>query len=175
MSKPKRKTQHALRQAEKADVRLGKKLAQFRDNSIVRCISTAGKIADQPPLFALSIGTAALGVATHRPGWVRTGMRMAAAEATATFAKGIIKHYVNRHRPNVAGGDHRMKGGRVVDEAPNNSFPWGTARVRLPWHAHWRGIIRLRRLQPMSRRASRCWARCLPPSTFPPMSPSGVR
>ena len=101
--------------------------AKARDAAPVAALGTLGELADQPPLFALSAGTLALGLVLRRPQLVRTGARMLVAEAVATGLKTIVKSSVDRARPARAlddGAPHVGRGKGAKDTA-YNSLPSG--------------------------------------------------
>lgn len=97
-----------------------------RDSWIVRVLGQASEAADQPPLIALSLATFAGGAVLGRREIARAGARMLAAHALATGAKTMLKHAVDRTRPERAVEDgHRLERGHGADDTELNSFPSG--------------------------------------------------
>lgn len=126
------KTPRAARRAskpERFDAALSKELVRYRDNPAVRILGTASEAADQPPLIGLCLMTAAAGAALRQPRLMRAGLRMLASEMVATGAKAVIKHYVNRTRPQkmLRDGRYSLHADEKAskDEGPWNSFPSG--------------------------------------------------
>lgn len=101
--------------------------ASKHDTPAVAAVAAVGDLADQPPLFALALGTLALGVVLRRPQLARTGARMLVAEAVATGIKTVVKRSVDRTRPAKALGDgeHKVGHGRGTSDSAFNSFPSG--------------------------------------------------
>lgn len=121
------KHKQQARRIEAADIKAGQAAAAaLRDHPLVKASATLCEVADQPPMVALSTLTAAAGFARSDARLLRTGLRMLAAHALATAAKALIKHKVDRKRPQLSRPrhEHRMKPGRH-DEGPHNSFPSG--------------------------------------------------
>jgi membrane-associated phospholipid phosphatase len=112
--------------AADTDLAVTHQAAQHRHDPLVKAAGAAAEIADQPPLIALSAGTALVGLVTRRPDLVRGGLRMLAAHGVATGIKTLIKHRVDRTRPKKAldDGEHRFELGRTHDH-DLNSFPSG--------------------------------------------------
>ena len=112
--------------AADADLAVTHRAAKHRHDPLVKAAGAAAEIADQPPLIALSAGTALVGLVTRRPDLVRGGLRMLAAHGVATGIKTLIKHRVDRTRPKKAldDGEHRFELGRTHDH-DLNSFPSG--------------------------------------------------
>src|SRR3954447_18473538 len=86
---------------EKADIKLGVKLAKHRDHPVAKAAAKAGKIGDQGPLYALSAGLLAVGISSRDRRLTDTGLSMLAAIATADVAKRVVKRLVHRTRPHV--------------------------------------------------------------------------
>jgi undecaprenyl-diphosphatase len=115
----------AARRVGKADRAVTEQAARHRDALPARLAAQAAEIADQPPLIALSIGTALAGVALRRSDLMRGGARMLAAHLLATAAKTAIKRSVDRTRPKRALKEgHRFQKGESHDHELN-SFPSG--------------------------------------------------
>lgn len=111
---------------ERVDIKAGHAAAEWHDHVVVRALKLVRELADQPPLIALSIGTAAVGAARGDRRLARTGARMLASHLAATAIKGAIKRRVDRARPRLFSSDHDhrlTRGDR--NEGPHNSFPSG--------------------------------------------------
>lgn len=111
---------------EKADIELGKKLAKHRHHPVTKAAGKAGKIGDQGPLYALSAGVLAVGVASRDRRLTDTGLSMLAAIAAADGAKRLVKSLVHRTRPHVVLDEGRYEadaGGS--DDKHEQSFPSG--------------------------------------------------
>jgi len=109
-----------------ADHRATHAMARYRDNPLARAAGQAAEIADQPPLIALSIATAAVGLFTRRRDLVRGGARMLASHLVATGIKHGVKRSIDRTRPGPAmdEGEQRFEPGNSHDH-DLNSFPSG--------------------------------------------------
>lgn len=116
----------ALHEVQRADIAAGHAAAELHDRPLVRAIGALNKLADQPPLIALSIATAALGVVRADRRLTRTGARMLASHLAATAIKALVKRNVDRARPRLFSSeqDHRLTRGER-NEGPHNSFPSG--------------------------------------------------
>ena len=111
---------------EKADIELGKKIAKHRHHPVAKAAEKVGKFGDQGPLYALSSGVLAVGVASRDRRLTDTGLSMLAAIATADVAKRLVKSLVHRTRPHVALDEGRYEadtGGS--DDKHEQSFPSG--------------------------------------------------
>jgi membrane-associated phospholipid phosphatase len=111
---------------EKADIEVGKKLAKHRHHPVAKAAGKAGKIGDQGPLYALSLGLLAVGVSARDRRLTDTGLSMLAAIASADVAKRLVKNLVRRTRPHVALDEGRYEadaGGS--DDKHEQSFPSG--------------------------------------------------
>ncbi len=110
-----------------ADIECGHALAAgLADHPVVWSAGKLSEIADQPPLIAINVATIAIGLARSDRRLMRTGVRMLAAHALATLAKGVIKHRVDRARPHLfADRDEHVPTPGHRDEGPQNSFPSG--------------------------------------------------
>jgi membrane-associated phospholipid phosphatase len=89
----------SLSDLERADIDLGKKIAKHRHHPVAKAAGKAGKVGDQGPLYALSSGVLAVGVASRDRRLTDTGLSMLAAIAAADLAKRIAKSLVRRTRP----------------------------------------------------------------------------
>lgn len=116
----------SLSDLEKADIDLGKKIARHRHHPVAKAAGKASKLGDQGPLYALSSGVLAVGVASRDRRLTDTGLSMLAAIAAADVAKRVAKRLVRRTRPKAllnegdyeagTGGSHRKE---------EQSFPSG--------------------------------------------------
>ena len=99
---------------EEIDLAVTDALAEQRKRPWVRVLGQMSEIGDQPPLRALTLGTAAFGLAIRDPRLTRVGVRMFAAHSLATGVKTLIKRSIDRTRP-----DHALEAGYSM--APGDS------------------------------------------------------
>ena len=113
-------------EVERADIKAGHAAAEWRDHPATRTLKAVRELADQPPLIALSVATAAVGALKGDRRLARTGARMLASHLLATAVKALIKSRVDRARPKLFSTerDHRLTRGDR-NEGPHNSFPSG--------------------------------------------------
>jgi membrane-associated phospholipid phosphatase len=111
---------------EKADIELGKKIAKHRHHPVAKAAGKAGKLGDQEPLYALSAGLLAVGVASRDRRLTDTGLAMLAAIGAADVTKRIVKKLVRRTRPKalIDEGDYEADTGGSPDKK-EQSFPSG--------------------------------------------------
>jgi undecaprenyl-diphosphatase len=111
---------------EKADIKLGKKIAKHRHHPVAKAAGKAGKLGDQGPLYALSSGVLAVGAASRDRRLTDTGLSMLAAVAVADLAKRVAKNLVRRTRPKALldEGDYDADAGGS-DRKKEQSFPSG--------------------------------------------------
>lgn len=111
---------------EKADIELGKQIAKHRHHPAAKAAGKAGKLGDQGPLYALSSGLLAVGVAARDRRLTDTGLSMLAAIAVADLTKRIVKRLVRRTRPKALldDGDYEADTGGSEDKK-EQSFPSG--------------------------------------------------
>jgi undecaprenyl-diphosphatase len=116
----------SVSEVEKADIELGKKIAKHRHHPVAKAAGKAGKLGDQGPLYALSSGVLAVGVASRDRRLTDTGLSMLAAVAIADVAKRIAKSLVRRTRPKalLEEGDYDADTGGS-DSKKEQSFPSG--------------------------------------------------
>ncbi|WP_162888141.1 phosphatase PAP2 family protein [Sphingomonas mesophila] len=102
---------------EKADLELAETVAIEKRSRAGRALARFAELGDQPPLITLGACVLAAGLAGGNRKLVRTGLRMLAAHAVATAAKGFIKDRVDRTRPGVALGKspYKLEKGRSRD------------------------------------------------------------
>ena len=98
-----------LHPVEKADVAIADAVALDERGRPGRAVSALSEVGDQPPLVTLCAGVLASGLLLGNRKLARTGLRMLAAHALATAAKGFIKDRIDRTRPGEALGDARYK------------------------------------------------------------------
>lgn len=97
MTKSRSKAWRSARRASKVehiDAAIASRLGAHHQHPVVRTLGATSEIADQPPLIALCLATAAAGVVLDRPAVTRTGIGMLASMLVAT---GIIA----RHHPSL--------------------------------------------------------------------------
>jgi hypothetical protein len=110
---------------EKVDVAVTEAVAEQAERPWVRLLGQLSEVGDQPPLRVLTLGTAAVGLALRDPRLTRAGLRMFAAHTLATWTKNLVKHRVDRTRPDVAlENRYRMARGSSRDH-DMTSFPSG--------------------------------------------------
>jgi len=113
-------------EVEKADIELGKKIASKRHHPAVKAAAGAAKFGDQGPLYALSAGVIAVGVASRDRRVADCGLAMLGAIAVADVGKRIAKSLVRRTRPHILIDQDRYDadtGGS--DDKQEQSFPSG--------------------------------------------------
>jgi membrane-associated phospholipid phosphatase len=116
----------AARAIERADIRLGRRIAETRDHPLSKAASRAGKLGDQEPLYVLAGGLLAVGVLTRRSRLAISGVRVGLAVVAADLVKSGLKNRLTRTRPHVLLDDgvyRRAAGGS--DQKPSQSFPSG--------------------------------------------------
>ena len=102
------------------------RLAAFRDHPLVAAAEPLSKMADQPPMLALSAAVLACGLVAGRRRPAELGLRMLASVALATAFKTVVKKTVTRTRPHVVLDEGRYAaeaGGS--DDKGEQSFPSG--------------------------------------------------
>lgn len=108
------------------DLRVAKALQPYGDDPTIKALGKASDLADQPPLIAASALTLASGLILGKPWLARTGFRMLASHALATFVKTMVKDRVDRTRPKKVErkGEHEIAKGKSKD-GEERSFPSG--------------------------------------------------
>ena len=110
---------------EEVDLVVTEAINEHRNRPLVRAAGFLSEIGDQPPLRALTLGAAAVGLVRRDPRLARSGLRMFAAHTLATWAKSAIKRRIDRTRPDQALDDrYRMEAGHSREHALS-SFPSG--------------------------------------------------
>lgn len=120
------KKKKAVRAVEKADLAVTREAAAFRDTPAVEALGKVGDLGDQPPMIALCSATIAAGLLRRDGRLAAAGVRMLLAHALATGIKTVVKHSVDRTRPNllVEQGRYETGKGRHSD-GDYSSFPSG--------------------------------------------------
>lgn len=115
----------AVKAIEKADRKVARKARAVSEKPAMKAIGQVSEIADQPPLYWLSAGVVAVGLATRNRKLARTGVRMFATEWLATALKSFVKHHIDRSRPfaMLENGYVAQRGGS--DKKELSSFPSG--------------------------------------------------
>ena len=111
---------------EKADIAIADAFTPIRDHPAIAAIGKLSDVGDQPPLYAISYGVIAAGLATGDRRTLRAGARMLASHVVAIFLKSLVKHRVDRTRPDVVADSGRYEmepGDRHGHDF--NSFPSG--------------------------------------------------
>src|SRR4051812_15530709 len=111
---------------EEADVELGKKLADHKDDPLVRALAEVGKLGDQEPLYAYAAAAIVAGLLSWNSRRARLGVSMLLSVAAADLGKRLLKGVVTRTRPHVLLDEGRYEteaGGS--EEKPEQSFPSG--------------------------------------------------
>lgn len=111
---------------EELDAVIADQFAPYAERTAIKALGAVSDLSDQEPLYAASAAVLATAVVMgDGPTW-RTGTRVLAAHLLATGLRGIVKHLVDRTRPEVA-----VRKGRYVlregkrHESDFNSFPSG--------------------------------------------------
>lgn len=116
----------AVLEADEAVAEAAEPLSEGLPGTILAAVAELG---DQPAMRILCGAVIAVGLVGGDRRLAATGVRMLAAHTLATWAKDVVKHRVDRTRPNAKdkpGKDHRPSPGR--DESKEEtSFPSGHA------------------------------------------------
>ena len=111
---------------EKADLELGKEIGKRRHHPAVKAASKFGKLGDQGPLYALSVGLLTIGLLTRNRRLSGSALSMFGAIALADRAKCGVKALVHRTRPNVLLEEgHYARGEGGSEDKEEQSFPSG--------------------------------------------------
>lgn len=112
---------------EQAEIAAVQSLKPAFDRPAAKKVAQMAKLADEPPLLALSGLVFAAGVIAPRSRLRRAGMRMATAHLIATGFKTFVKNRVDRTRPaQIDRGEYRMELGNSHAKELR-SFPSGHA------------------------------------------------
>ncbi len=87
---------------ERVDLVVTEAIDTQRDRPLVKVAGFLSEIGDQPPLRALTLGAAAVGLWRRDPRLTRVGLRMFLAHSLATGVKTLVKRSVDRTRPDHA-------------------------------------------------------------------------
>lgn len=111
---------------EEMDAAVAGALVPHAENLLVRAIGAASDLTDQEPLYAAAGAVIGTGLLAGDSGTVRAGTRVLAAHLLATALRGVVKHLVDRTRPDVAAerGSYEFREGHRF-ESDFNSFPSG--------------------------------------------------
>jgi len=111
---------------EDADVAVAEATVPYADHPAVKLLGDISDFTDQEPLYAATGSMIAVGLVMRDARTVRAGTRMLAAHLLATALRGVVKHLVDRTRPDAAvrDGHYHMGSGKRY-ERDFNSFPSG--------------------------------------------------
>ena len=111
---------------EEAEISLVHRLRGLRDHPVVEAAEPLSKLADQPPMIALSAAFVGVGLVLGRPRIAEAGARMLASVLLATAIKTVVKKTVTRTRPHVVldRGRYAAEPGGSDDKG-EQSFPSG--------------------------------------------------
>ncbi len=111
---------------EKADLKVARATAPVRNHPLTRIAGDLSDVADQPPLRAIGAATMVAGALARSQRLTLAGVRMLAAHQLATSVKSVIKHSIDRTRPErvLEGAAYESGKGDHVS-SPWNSFPSG--------------------------------------------------
>jgi hypothetical protein len=108
----------------RADLSIAAAATKAGRRPALKPVAQLAEIADRPPLLALSLAVAGVGLIRRDDKMKRTGLRMLIAVALATSAAKTGKKLVSRTRPDTLVDEHRhamFRGG--PNEHDFNSFP----------------------------------------------------
>ena len=115
-----------LSRIEQADLEVAEHLAPFQNSFPVRTLGPVAEMGDQPPLYAMTGGVIAAGLAMRDWRLTHSGARLMAAHVAATVLKTVLKRCVDRTRPARIAKDGVYKLGKGQRyETEYNSFPSG--------------------------------------------------
>ena len=120
------KSPHSLSQAERLDVAFALWIAGLRKNPVVKLLSAAAQISDQPPMLGSAAAALAAGLVLDDRRLAEAGLRVLAAGFAATMLKSLVERSMQRTRPNAVldGKPYRRRRGRP-QEGAFKSFPSG--------------------------------------------------
>jgi membrane-associated phospholipid phosphatase len=111
---------------ERGDIAVAEALTPVSEQPGIKLFGKAGELGDQPPLYVLSGGVIAAGLATGDARKLRAGARMLAAHALATMIKNVAKRSVDRTRPSMIAENGQYESGKGTRfDTEFNSFPSG--------------------------------------------------
>lgn len=111
---------------EKLDLKVARVVGQARKHPAIKAIGTLSEVGDQPPLRTIAAMTMVAGALGRSPHLTGAGVRMLVAHQLATMVKSVIKHAVDRTRPEVVlDGDRYESGKGQHDNGRFGSFPSG--------------------------------------------------
>ena len=111
---------------EKADIAVARKAASVRNRPAMKFAADLSDVADQPPLRAIGAATMVAGALVRNERITVAGVRMLAAHQLATSAKNLIKHSLDRTRPErVLDGKEYASGEGQHESSAWSSFPSG--------------------------------------------------
>jgi membrane-associated phospholipid phosphatase len=111
---------------EKADIAVARKAGSVRHRPVMKLAADISDVADQPPLRAIGAATMVVGALARSERMALAGVRMLAAHQLATSVKNVIKHSIDRTRPErVLDGKKYVSGEARHDSSPWSSFPSG--------------------------------------------------
>jgi membrane-associated phospholipid phosphatase len=124
--RPRKQLEKAAGKLLAADERAYRFLEPHQESWPVRALSSVGGLGDQGPLRAVAGVIGLAGVLSGDRRLLRAGIRMILAHEVATALKNVVKHRVDRHRPEQARGrdDRKLKKGKRTQKAVT-SFPSG--------------------------------------------------
>jgi membrane-associated phospholipid phosphatase len=111
---------------ERLDIAAVESLKPMVGGNVSRAVDAIGKVADEPPLLALSAALLVAGRLGGSRRLERAGERMLLAHLCAIAGKDFAKNRVDRSRPRemMKTGDYQMGPGES-DESAMSSFPSG--------------------------------------------------
>ena len=114
----------AGRKVLKADAKARDASVRHRGGAASIVLDVIGDAGDQPPLRLLSGAVLLAGLVRRDPRMIGAGARMLLSHELATAAKNVVKHRVDRDRPDVAQGKdgHKPTKGRHTGH-DRTSFP----------------------------------------------------
>ena len=111
---------------EKLDLKVARVAGKARKHPATRVVGTLSDVGDQPPLRTIAAMTMVAGALGRSPHLTGAGARMLVAHQLATMAKSVIKHAVDRTRPEVVLDGDRYESGKGHHDDPRfGSFPSG--------------------------------------------------
>jgi membrane-associated phospholipid phosphatase len=124
--RPKNQLKKAAGKLLAADERAYRSLEPYRDTWPIRVVSGVGAVGDQGPLRIVAAVVGVVGVLAGDRRLLRAGIRMIVAHELATALKNVVKHRVDRHRPQKARRreDRKPTKGKRTEKAVT-SFPSG--------------------------------------------------